>query len=426
MKADPVVITGAGLVSSLGTSTEETWSALLRGESGIGPVQGFDAGGFSCRSAAQVQGLTPQTLGVNNRDARIMDVHSLVLLKASRDAFLSSRWGNCELPREAIGLFAGMGMVDYGVEDLLPAVLQSRSGGSFSYPSFYSGGYKEIYPLWPLSMLNNVTFCQVSILLDVRGDNTVLSPHGDSGMQAVAEALHSVADGRSRVALAAGVSETVNPCSLARAHLAGILNTSEGHLERPCSPFSPGRSGTVIGEGCGAVAFEPLSSARRRGIRVLGSVSGYGFAFEREAGDASPTEAAMALAMKRALESAGLSPSDVDVIIAHGDGTVRGDENEMEAICGVFSDGLDRAAVYTSKQALGHTLAAAPVLDLVLALRMIGEGHVPALSHGMVDSRMEKCLVRGEPLTREVARVLINCMSYEGQAASLVVERVEG
>jgi 3-oxoacyl-(acyl-carrier-protein) synthase len=163
MAEDRVVITGTGMVCALGKTPEEVWGTLLSGKTGIRPIEGFDAGGFACTSAAQIRDLNVAELGVRPRDARIMDTHSYLLMKSTRDAFQQAGLDRTSIPREEIGFFAGMGMVDYEVGDLLPAVVKSLDGrGHLDYSAFYSQAYTEIYPLWPLKMLNNIGFCQVA------------------------------------------------------------------------------------------------------------------------------------------------------------------------------------------------------------------------------------------------------------------------
>jgi 3-oxoacyl-(acyl-carrier-protein) synthase len=282
-------------------------------------------------------------LGVHPRDARIMDTHAHLLMKSTRDAFQQAGLDRTSIPREEIGFFAGMGMVDYEVEDLLPAVVKSLDGrGTLDYSAFYSRAYTEIYPLWPLKMLNNIGFCQVAMQLNIQGENTVFSPHGDSGAMAVTEGVKSVRDQRVQVVLCGGVSEKVNPSSLARAHLSGILNTVDSQKGFLCRPFAMDRKGTVLGEGCGVVALELESSARKRGVPMVASATGYGCSCEISNSHSGPTARASSLAMREGLDRAGLKPSEIDLIIAHGDGTVSGDRNEIEAIHDVFSDCLNR------------------------------------------------------------------------------------
>lgn len=415
---DTPVITGFGLISSLGMSASVTWDAVVSGRSGIRPVTDFDASGFVCGTAAQAPVPTPEILGIHPRDARIMDRHSLMLMKACRDAYVHARLDVSPLPPDEMGFFAGMGMVDYAVDDLLPAVKRSLGpDGNIIYDTFYSGAFREIYPLWPLSMLNNIGFCQVAIALGIKGENTVFSPHADSGMQAIMEGADSIVSGKSQAVLAGGVSEKVSPLSLARASWFGVLSG-----DTTCRPFSGSRKGTVLGEGCGTIILEPLSLAKERGSVHFASVTGYACTFGKIAGQNCPSGGAVASSMKQALEKAGLATTDIDLIIAHGDGTQDGDRNEAEAVRNMF---LNDPPVYSSKGALGHLLAGSPAADVILGVHMLKHGMVPPVCSILPgDEGIGLNLVR-EPLKADVKRILINATSYEGQCASLIIEAVD-
>jgi 3-oxoacyl-[acyl-carrier-protein] synthase II len=422
---DVVVITGTGLVCSLGHSTAQVWNALLSGTSGIRPIEGFDAQGFDCRAAAQVRGVDRGDIDIQPRLAEIMGKHLFMLMKCSRDAL--EQCNLSKVPGEEIGFFAGMGMVDYEVSDLLGAVLRSMdSDGRLNYDAFYSEGYQEIYPLWPLAMLNNVIFCQIAVSLDIRGENAVYCPHADSGVNAVAEGVNTILERKAQVVLAGGVSETVSPLSLARAHLSGILGSSDGAREAMCRPFAAGRNGTVMGEGCGMVALELRSFAEARGAQCLAVVSGFGSACEVEKGGRAPTKRAISLAMRQALAYSEINPSGVDAIIAHGDGTYLGDKNEIEAIHEVFENSVANMKVFSSKGALGHLLAASPAVDSVLAVAMLRNGIIPpTLNAAQADPTIRFHLVSGSPLQARPRRIMINASSYEGQCASLIIEAVD-
>jgi 3-oxoacyl-[acyl-carrier-protein] synthase II len=185
------------------------------------------------------------------------------------------------------------------------------------------------------------------------------------------------------------------------------------------------RKGTVLGEGCGVVALELESSARKRGISFVASITGYGCSCEITSSHSGPTARAVSLAMREGLDRAGLKPSEIDLIIAHGDGTVSGDRNEIEAIHDVFSDCLNQIHIFSSKAALGHLLAGAPLIDVILGVRMLTDGIVPAMPHtSPPDPSIRFHVVQGTSLRKDVRRILINCQSYEGQAASLVLETV--
>jgi 3-oxoacyl-[acyl-carrier-protein] synthase II len=424
---DSVVITGHGLVCSIGQSASEVWKALLSGRHGICRIGGGEIRGFDCQYAAQVNGLNPSDIGIRPKDARIMDKHSYMLLKCSRDAFISSRLDHAPIAKEDIGFFAGMGMVDYTIEDLMPAVSKSMNEhGALDYDVFYAEAYREIYPLWPLSMLNNISFCQVAIHLDMRGENVVFSPHADSGAQAIVEGIKTVVGQRATVVLAGGVSEKVSPISLARGHFFGILNTTEEDGEVLCHPFASGRKGTVLGEGCGVLALELRSSADKRGIPYSTKITGYGFACDSIADNTGATARAIAFGMRRSLERAALEPSDIDLIIANGDGTYHADRNEIEAINHVFADCIGNVKVFSSKGSLGHLFAAAPAVDIILGIFMIDQGVIPATLHAVpADDTVLFNVVNERPLKSNLQRIMINCQSYEGQCASLIIEDIK-
>ncbi len=387
---DPV-ITGAAVVSSLGPGLNETWEALMEGESGIAPLDSFDASAFPDARAALVKGLDPTDFGVKARELRIMGRHSLMLMKAALDAWEDAGLADRGVPMEGVGFFAGMGMVDHDVDDLLPAVKKSLTpDGRIDYRRFYEGAFREIYPLWPLSMLNNIAFCQVAIRLGIRGENAVFSPHGDSTIHAFYEAAGMIREGKAEMVLAGGVSEEVKPASLARAYLTGI-----------CGPHD---NGVPPGEGAGVFLLETGESAERAGRRIYGAIGGFGFGL---AGPDSPAEDAFLEAMKGAIRSAGLEPPDIDLVFLNRSGREDWFEGELASVEALFGK---KVSLYSSKDALGEMLAGSPAVDLALSLKAMAEGRVPALNGK-------------EPGGEEIRAVLINTMSYEGQVASMVVRR---
>jgi len=420
-----VVITGTGLVSSLGLTVSETWESILAGRQGIQPIDNFTADGFKCAAAAQVKGLNDSELGIHPRDSRIMDKHAYMLMKSSRDAFIQSKLDSSHVHSEDIGYYAGMGMVDYNIEDLLPAVIGSlNSKGALDYDRFYSQAYQEIHPLWPLSMLNNISFCQVAIDLGIKGENTVFSPHSDSGMHAIIEGYNTLVDKRAKAVLAGGVSEKVSPLSIARAAKFGILNTSEKSTNL-CSPFATDRKGTVLGEGCGVLAMELYSDAVERHVPVQAIVSGYGTSFEKMHEANCPTSAAISSAMNNALAHADVKPSEIDAIIAYGDGTINGDRNEIDAIHNTFHKYSKYVTVFSSKSALGHMLAGSSPVDIILGIQMINNGIIPATYGSDKPDDVLFQIVSGMPDKTGLKRILINSQSYEGQCASLILESAD-
>ena len=421
---DEVVISGSAMLCALGHSKSSAWHAVLSGKSGIGALPGFHPSAFDGAVGAQVRGLDPASLNIPPKMARLTNLPSCMLLKAARDAFLEARLDQPTIPGEELSFFAGMGMVDYELEHLTPAVSKAQTGeGELDINRFLEEGYREIYPLWPLSMLNNVGFCQTAISLGIKGENAVFADQADAGAQAIVEGLWAVREKRARAALVGGVSTRISPFSLARARLAEMLITSRGTQEMECRPFSRLRSGTVLGEGAAVLVLESRSAATARGAPFTARISGYGLACEKAAGSYAPTERAIADAAEQAIARAGLSPSDVDLVIAHGDGTWAGDRHESKAIGQLFGARAPEVRVFSSKGSLGNCLAGAIALDMVLAVCMLEHQTIPpTLNCDPVEEGIEFDLIKGQSQPARLQRILLNARSPEGQCASFVVE----
>ncbi|MCG6553603.1 MAG: hypothetical protein L7F77_14865 [Candidatus Magnetominusculus sp. LBB02] len=417
---DKAVITGIGVTCAAGRTPDELWDSLLCGRGG---AVHMGIGEFPCNAAALAECPTPETLNIKPRDSRIMKTHSYLLIDSAIKAYSAAGIAAYpEITPGDIGFFAGLPMIDYEIDDLLAAVAKSSTAdGLLDYGSFYLKGYREIYPLWPLSMLNNIALCQASVRLSIRGENTVFSAHADSGVSAIAEGVMAVSGGRSKVALVGGVSEKVTALSLARGHIAGVLKSCVDDI-LPCRPFSSLRCGTILGDGAAFLAIETLSSAHKRGVTPIAAITGWGRAFgtdERQ----GPSIHAIKNSMSAALSMAGLRPADISLLIAHGDGTAAGDRREAEAIGEMFHS--SSLSVISTKGALGSLFCAAAPIDAAVAAYAINAGLIPpSLYSTPVDEAVNFALVTQSPLQKQVDRVMINCHSYEGQAASLIVERV--
>ncbi|WP_420265424.1 beta-ketoacyl-[acyl-carrier-protein] synthase family protein [Candidatus Magnetominusculus dajiuhuensis] len=422
---EQAVITGIGVVCALGRTPDEVWEGLLGGRCGAARIDFIDFAEFPCKSAAITACPTPQDLHISPRDARIMNTHSFLLMESAVQAYKNAAIETApEITPDAIGFFAGLPMVDYETDDLLAAVLKSSlPKGGLDHDAFYTKGYREIYPLWPLSMLNNIALCQSSVRLKIQGENAVFSAHADSGVSAIAEGIAAALSGRAKIVLAGGVSEKITPSSLARGHIAGVLKSREDGV-LSCRPFSSLRCGTTPGDGAGFLAIETLSSAVARGVSPIAAIIGWGRAFG--IGDdfcSGPTAAAIINSMSAALSMAGLRPADIGLLIAHGDGTSTGDKNEIEAVNELFKN--CPISVISTKGALGNLYAAAAPLDTAVAAYVIKTGTIPpSLYSTPVDEAVRFDIVTENPLQKRVSRVMINCNSYEGQASSLIIERV--
>jgi 3-oxoacyl-[acyl-carrier-protein] synthase II len=395
------MITGCGAVTSVGTSAAGTWSAVLAGTSGIGPVERFATDGYACSSAALVFGVSAETAGVGPRDAWIMGLPALMLLVSGREAMAQAGLHAAPPEPDEIGFFAGMGMVDPTPEDLGGAVLASREPAGIDYRRFFGDGYREIHPLWPLVMLNNVGFCLAALHLGVRGDNAVFSPGADSALLALAEASAAVESSRTAATLSGGASERVSPESLARAHIVG-------GWDRPGARCA-------LGEGAAALVVERESVARARGAVPLAAVAGWGFSHAASAREGF--EAAMTSAIERAGQ---VVPADA--VVLHDESCGEAARAEREAVATVLQGQTRPPALLSSKKMLGHALAGGAAVDIALATRMLGEGFVP---RSLAEGAWGPGPSAGPMLARAGARprrVLVNARGWSGACGCVVLD----
>ena len=336
-----VAVTAAALRCALGETPAQAWSRVRAGESGLAPITTFDASGFGDPKAA-VLWTSPD--GPEDDPAlRILGSHGRILDAVAREAHDAAGFG--ALARERVGLFAGMGMVDAPVHDLAAAALASRRGGQpLTLDAFFRGGYRAVHPLWPLSMLGNVAVGQVSIDLDLRGDNLVLSSEADAGLRAVLEGARSVQSGACDAALVGGASGRVTPQALAR--LA---------LQERLGPVEPGEGGAML--------------ALARDGAALAYVAGGGSAYGRSLLGSGPDAEAWARALRAALAEADAAAASIDLVFLHAEGLREADLAEEEALADV---GLGEAATVRTKEALGHATAGAGPVDLALATAALG------------------------------------------------------
>jgi 3-oxoacyl-[acyl-carrier-protein] synthase II len=413
---EAIVITGAGAVCTIGNSVREIWNRLITGK------PGSPTGGLSI-SAAPTGSIPDVKTDIHPQLAKSMGKHLSLLLKSAEEALEGSGLKSGVLAPEDIGFFAGMGMVDYHIDDLLPAVLKSLGPeGNLDYEKFFSRGHQEIYPLWPLGMLNNVAFCQAAIHFGIRGENCVFSPHADSGILAVAEGAEVLREKKAKAVLAGGISEEISPSSLARAGLAGLIDSSPClKTDSGCTDSTGDSRSFFLGE-CGAMlVMEPLELAESRGARPLAWITGFGFSCDRGDQNIFPSPRAVSAAMKDALSQARMNPGNIDLIMVGSPESRR--SNELEAIRMIWGDEENRPVLLSSGRLVGEVFAAGPILNAIIGAKIFESSTVPqslAFSSPGFDGWTDPARLRKKEANP--GRILVNAMSYEGQCATMAME----
>jgi 3-oxoacyl-(acyl-carrier-protein) synthase len=410
----PLAVTGAGMVTAAGRGVDSAWEALCSGNSRVVLDADPELAGFSPIASARCSPIDPESLGADRRAARIMGRHTHMLLAGVSDAIREAAGKEGGLAGEETAFFAGMDSVDPGGDDLVSAALASLEGDTaVDYAKFFSGGMNQIPPLWPLGMLNAIGFCQVAIQFGLRGDNASFSPGPESAGRAVIEAAESVREGKSKVALAAGVSAVLSARSVARYLNRGFLRPGPAAPE----PFS-GKDGTALGEGAGIIVLEPLEVARKSGKSLVGILKGWGRGTAAE-GVGSLSSAIWDSAAK-ALEAASLTPSQVDLVVPHGQGIWEEDSAEAEAVSVLF--GKRRPRALATKGAFGHLLGGSPLVDLLLALRALREETVPP-SPGVGERARDVLDFPDAPVrSRNMKHALVLSRGFEGACMAFAVE----
>jgi len=363
--APRVAITAVEARTALGDDLGGTWQQLCAGASAVGPVATFDASGFGAPFAAPIW--REAETAEDDPALRILGPHGRLLEALCRT--VHERAGAETCPREAMGLFLGLGMVDASVADLAPAALASRDDrGDLSLSAFFDGAYRAVHPLWPLSMLGNVAAGQVAIDLNLRGDNLVTSSDADATLRALLEASRSIREGHCQAALTGGVSGRISPAVLARLALQGRLGQGQPR------PLSQDPQGVAAGEGGAIFLLESETAARARDLEPLAYLLGGATAFGRADEHPGPTPAALARAIRAALRAGSREASQVDVVFLHAEGSAGLDAAELEALA---QTGLGACPLVASKGALGHLGAGSPAVDLALLLRTLEAGLIP-------------------------------------------------
>jgi 3-oxoacyl-[acyl-carrier-protein] synthase II len=406
-----VVITGIGLVSALGIGTEATWSALLAGTSGVARVTKFDVSNFAAQIAAEVRGFDPLQF-VDKKDVKKMDVFIQYAIAAAQFAMDDSGLAITPANATNVGVFIGSGIGGFStIEREHETLLQS--------------GPRRISPFFIPAMIINLASGQVSIRFGAKGPNLATCTACSASAHAVGESYEIIKRGDADAMIAGGSEAAITPMSIGGFAALRALSTRNDEPHRASRPFDRDRDGFVIGEGAGVVIMEELESARRRGARIYAEVAGYG-----SSGDAfhitAPSEDGDggARAMQMAVRKAGIDPSEVDYINAHGTSTPFNDRLETMAIKTTFGDQARKLAISSTKSMTGHLLGAAGGLEAgITALALHHQVAPPTINLDCADPDCDLDYV--PKTTRDVPMryALSNSFGFGGTNVALLLKR---
>ena len=360
-----VVVTGLGIVSPVGIGIETSWSSILAGRSGIGPVTRFDASGFPVRIAGEVRDFDPSPW-IAKKELRQMDLFIQYAVVGAALAVESA--GLRESPPadpERYGVFVGAGLGGITTLESTMLALQEK------------GPRHGISPYFVPAIIVNLAAGQISIRHGCKGPNISHVSACSTGAHSIGEAFRTIERGDADVMIAGGTESTVTPLGVGGFCSSRALSTRNDAPTKASRPFSASRDGFVLSEGCGILVLEEHGHAVARGARILGEIVGYGLT-----GDAyhitmpPPNGEGAQRCMKMALRDAGIAPEQIGYINAHGTST-GADAIETLAIRAVFGAHADKLAVSSTKSMHGHLLGAAGGLEAAISLLALRDGILP-------------------------------------------------
>ncbi len=407
-----VVVTGCGCVSPLGNHVAETWKSLLEGRSGVDWITLFDASEHRTRFAAEVKGFDGAVL-FGSREARRMDRFTQFALAAALEAFEQAGLKPEALDRDRVGVVIGSGIG--GISTLLAQVEEMRQRGP-----------ERVSPFLIPMMIADSAPATIAIRLGLRGPNMALATACASGANAIGEAAEMIRRGDADVMLAGGAEASIVPVAMAALNAMGALSTRNEAPQQASRPFDRLRDGFVMAEGSGMLVLEALDHALARKAPILAELSGYGTSNDAYHISAPAENGAGAvLAMRWALEDAGLSPEQIDYINAHGTSTPLNDKSETQAIKSLFGEAAYSIPISSTKSMTGHLLGASGALEAVICIQVLRDQILPpTINYEHPDPECDLDYVPNKARPHPVRHVMSNSFGFGGHNATLIFSQI--
>jgi len=358
-----VVVTGLGVVHGLGQTVDAFWAALLAGRNGIDRITQFDASLYSSQIGAEVRNWNPDD-HMDPKEVRRNDRYTHFGFVAAKQAYADSGLTPERVDPDRIGVVIGSGI-----------------GGMATFETQHKrlmeGGPRKVSPFTIPALIGNMCSGLVAIALGARGPNFGVVSACATATHALGEAMQMIRRRDADVMVAGGAEAAITPFAYASFCSMKAMSTRNDDPATACRPFALGRDGFIMGEGAGVLVLESLAHARARGARIYCELSGYAAtadAFHITQPD--PEGKGLSMAMRRALASAAVAPTDVDYVNAHGTSTPYNDKFETLAIKRVFGDRARRLAVSSTKSMTGHLLGAAGGIESIISVKTIQSGMV--------------------------------------------------
>jgi 3-oxoacyl-[acyl-carrier-protein] synthase II len=409
-----VVVTGIGLVSSLGIGTEANWTALTAGKSGVGCITKFDTSQFATRIAGEVRGFDPLRF-IEKKDVKKMDVFIQYAIAASQFAMDDAALEVTPALSARVGVFIASGIGGFTTIER-------------EHRALLEGGPRKISPFFIPSAIINLAAGQVSIRFGARGPNSATCTACSASAHAIGDAYEIIRRSAADVMIAGGSEAAITPMGIGGFGAMRALSTRNDEPERASRPFDKERDGFIVGEGAGVIILEEHEAARRRGARIYAELVGYGMSADAyhitapsEDGDGAYR------VMCAAMESASIDRSRVGYINAHGTSTPQGDKLETLAIKRCFGEHARQLVVSSTKSMTGHLLGAAGGLEAgITALAVHHQTVPPTINLDDQDPECDLDYAANKQRSVAIEYALSNSFGFGGTNAALLFKRYEG
>ncbi len=408
-----VVITGLGVIASLGLGVEPFWENIQAGKSGVASITSFDASRYTTRFASAVTGFDPEDY-MERKEARRMDRFTQFAVAASRMALADSGLKITEENADNVGVLVGTGIGGIlTIEQQFYVLLEK--------------GPDRLSPFLIPMLISDMASGQVSIIFGARGPNSTVVTACATGTHALGDAYHMIKRGDAVAMIAGGAEAAISELGLGGFCAARALSTRNDDPAHASRPFDATRDGFVMAEGAGILILESLESARARGAKMYAEVIGYGLS-----GDAhhitmpAPEGEGAARSMRMALKNAGITPADVDYINAHGTSTIPNDKLETAAIKKVYGDHAYKVAISSTKSMTGHLLGAAGAVEAIVCVKAIEDQVVPpTINYCTPDPECDLDYTPNRARRTKVRTAMSNSFGFGGHNATIIVRAVD-
>jgi len=408
-----VVVTGVGLVSPLAIGTQANWDALLAGKSGIGPITRFDASQYSARIAGEVKNFDPLQF-VDKKDVKKMDVFIQFALAASQFAVDDARLQVTPEIADSVGVFIASGIGGFSTIER-------------EHHELIKGGPRRISPFFIPASIINLAAGQVSIRFNARGPNLATCTACTASAHAIGEAYEIIKRGDADIMIAGGSEAAITPMGVGGFAAMRALSTRNDDPQHASRPFDKDRDGFVMGEGSGICILETLESARKRNASIYCELVGYGLTSDAYHLTGQPEEAHGAVrSMRMALRKAGIEPTAVDYVNAHGTSTPINDPTETRGVKSLFGEHAYKLAMSSTKSMTGHLLGAAGGLEAgITALAIKHQIAPPTINLDNPDPACDLDYVPHKPRPMTIRYALSNSFGFGGTNGTLLMKKFE-